>query len=297
MRPGPESGGGGGRGGPVSWFQPMLASARVQMRLSMTRPTFRFVVIFQPLLLAVIFFHLYGRPTATGSLEYVVLGTGLASLWSAIVFSSAGDIERERWYGTLEHLVVAPGGLGPVMAGKILGNTAMGLVSMGLTWLYVRVLLGRSLPVAAPGMLALTLTVTTMSLVALSLAMCSAFTLSRNARGLMNSLEYPVFILSGLVFPLALVPWWLKPVSYVIPLTWAKLGLRTAALGEVDRGVAGLAGGAPVPAALAGGGAQGAVLWFCLMTVLTGVLYLALAWRGFRTMDGRARVRGDLGVW
>lgn len=274
----------------TSWLQPVIASAAIQMKLSLARPTFRFVAFLQPLFYAVIFFYIYRRPAGGGALEDVVLGAGLTTLWSTVVFSSAGDIERERWYGTLEALVVVPGGLRLAMAGKALGNTLVGLFSMGLTWVYVRVLFGCSLGVADPGLLALGLAATVISLLGFSLALASVFTLSRNARGLMNALEYPVYILSGLVFPLSVLPAWLRPVSYLLPPTWAKLGLRAAALGDGSGAAAWLGG----PSA-AGGGAP--ALWYCLGAVLAGLVYLALAWRGFRTIDFRARVSGELGVW
>ena len=51
-----------------------------------------------------------------------------------ILWSSATDIDRERWMGTFELLLIAPVRFPTILLGKILGNTALGILSAALTY-------------------------------------------------------------------------------------------------------------------------------------------------------------------
>ena len=59
----------------------------------------------------------------------------------------------------------------------------------------------------------------------------STFVLLRNANSLSNLLEYPVWLVTGLLISLSLLPGWTRPISWVLAPTWGIRGLRAAALG------------------------------------------------------------------
>jgi ABC-2 type transport system permease protein len=46
-----------------------------------------------------------------------------------------------------------------------------------------------------------------------------------------NLLEYPVWIASGLLFSVALLPEWTRPISWLLPPYWGIQAIRHAALG------------------------------------------------------------------
>ncbi|MCL6451261.1 MAG: ABC transporter permease [Acetobacteraceae bacterium] len=148
------------------------------------------------------------------------------NFWSSVVFSSAGDIDRERYMGNLEYLLVAPTPFWGTMLAKILGNTCLGLASLCLTAFYVGVACGVPLEAPHPAALAMALVLVTGSFVAVAMMMSGVFTLSRNAWGLMNGLEYPVFLVSGFLFPVEALPAWVRPLSYAMLPTWAVKALR-----------------------------------------------------------------------
>jgi len=47
-------------------------------------------------------------------------------------------------------------------------------------------------------------------------------------------MEYPIYSLSGFLFPILLLPVWTIPVSYVLPPYWAAVALHGSASGELD---------------------------------------------------------------
>jgi ABC-2 type transport system permease protein len=73
--------------------------------------------------------------------------------------------------------------------------------------------------------------VTVISLGLMGLLLASTFVLYRHANALSNLLEYPVWIASGLVFSISLLPVWVRPVSWILPPYWGMQAIRHAALG------------------------------------------------------------------
>jgi ABC-2 type transport system permease protein len=55
--------------------------------------------------------------------------------------------------------------------------------------------------------------------------------LYRHANALSNLLEYPIWVVTGLLFSLSLLPGWSHPISYVLAPTWGVRALRESALG------------------------------------------------------------------
>ena len=47
-------------------------------------------------------------------------------------------------------------------------------------------------------------------------------------------LEYPIFALSGFLFPVLLLPVWVLPISNVLPPYWAAVAMHGAASGDLD---------------------------------------------------------------
>jgi ABC-2 type transport system permease protein len=73
--------------------------------------------------------------------------------------------------------------------------------------------------------------VTVLSLGMLGLVLASTFVLARSANAFSNLLEYPVWLATGLLVPLSLLPAWVGPISWVLAPTWGIDAIRDAALG------------------------------------------------------------------
>ena len=65
----------------------------------------------------------------------------------------------------------------------------------------------------------------------LGLVLSSTFVLLRNANSMSNLLEYPVWLVTGLLISLSLLPGWTRPISWILAPTWGIRGLRQAAVG------------------------------------------------------------------
>lgn len=207
--------------------------------------------------------------------NYVVLGSGITSLWSSLCFSSAGDIERERFMGTLENIFCAPVKFTTIVLGKIFANTFLGLNSLFISLLFIKIAFNGNFYIAHLGLFILSFLLMIFSFICIALIIAPIFTLSKNARALMNCLEYPIFIFCGIVFPIDLLPKWTRPISYILSPTWATELLRQSSLGITNF----------------------SLFYkeiFALLSLC--VIYLLISKRLFKKIDALTRIKATLGV-
>ncbi len=209
----------------------LIQSARNQIRHTMARSMMRFVVFVQPIIFATISRFMFRAWGAARSGEYVIFGTGVMTLWMTCLWSSATDVSRERATGTLELLLVSPVPLPISLLGKILGNTFLGMLTILTSYVYSTIVLGVSVAKADPWKVALSLTITAFSFVAVSLFLALVFLLSREANIIANGLSFPIYLVSGLYFPLSSLPVGLPYVGLTLPIAWARETIRWAVMG------------------------------------------------------------------
>lgn len=192
---------------------------------------FLLVSVLQPLIFASIAFYMWKAGRSPGTLLYVALGAGLMGMWSSTLFGSGGAIQWQRWQGTLEILVAAPPRFLWTMAPLTLATSTVGLYSVAATLFWGRVLFGVPLELEHPLLFALALPATVLGLGLLGLVLASTFVLYRHANAFSNLLEYPVWLVTGLLVPVSLLPGFVEPLSWVLAPTWGVRAIRESALG------------------------------------------------------------------
>ena len=80
-----------------------------------------------------------------------------------------------------------------------------------------------------PLLFSIAIILTLLSVSALGLIFASAFVLSRYAQVFTNGLEFPIYVISGSMFPIALLPFWVHPAAYALGPTWGIEAIRLAA--------------------------------------------------------------------
>lgn len=199
---------------------------RLQMKNSFVRPMFRFCLIVNPIANTILIYEMFKNSGQANFGTYVILGAGLMGLWSCICFSSAGDINRERWSGTLPMIFAAPAGFPLIIFGKILGNTLLSLLTLLLSFVTAKVLYRANLNLYHPSHTLFALACAVVCFIVFSTLIAYLLTLSRKTTLYMNLIEIPIVLLCGFVFPVEFLPRWVRLVSYVLPPTWAVKLLR-----------------------------------------------------------------------
>ena len=217
----------------------LLSTMILQMKQSFARPMFRFCLIANPILNTILLYEMFRGSDQENFVSYVVLGAGLMAIWSCICFSSAGDIDRERYSGTLALIFAAPAGFAAIITGKILGNTVLSLTSLILSLIAAVGIYRVPIRLASPGYFLVALLALVGSFVVISSVMACLLTLSRRTSLYMNCIEIPFILLCGFSFPVDVLPGWLQPVSRALSPTWAIELLRMAVSGVNDAGLFG----------------------------------------------------------
>jgi ABC-2 type transport system permease protein len=233
-----------------------------------------FTVLIQPIIVALLAIYML-RDTDGFEPIFVVVGSGLTGLWSGTLFFSAFNIDFERWVGTLEEIVASPTPLSTVVTGKSLANTAMSLGSMVCGYTVAAAIFGFNLTVDnLPGFV-VSLVLGVFAMLSIGLLLAPLMSINVGANVWVNALEFPMFIVGGFLFPIALLPRWTTPLSYVLAPYWAAQALHGTS-----------SGGAPLQVTLFNWG----------MVLLLGTIYLALSQRLFKKLLFRARVEATLGL-
>ena len=199
------------------------------------------------------------------------LGAGLMGIWATTLFGFGGPIQWQRWQGTLELLITAPAPFIVVLVPLTLATSAFGLVSLVSTLVWGRVLFGIELELVHPVLFVIAVPSAVIGLGLLGLLLASTFVLYRNANALSNMLGEPVWLISGMLVPLSLLPGWVTPLSWVLAPTWGIRAIRESALG-----------GDPLPA--------------IVMCLGLGIVYTLIAAVCLRHFERLARARATLAL-
>jgi ABC-2 type transport system permease protein len=197
-----------------------LAGARIQLRFLLAYPD-SLIPFFTAPLFTIIFMMIFRHAGREDLIAYAAIAPVFIALWWLALFNAGWTITIERWNGTLEMLVAAPSSFAAVILGRIATTTIIGVVSFGEAWLVARLIFGANVRIYHPWAFLMTIVVTLAAMAGTSVAMSSLFVLARNAVTFSNSASYPFFVLGGILAPVSVLPFWLRPLSAVVFLSWS----------------------------------------------------------------------------
>lgn len=256
------------------YWRTILVVAEMTIRQQLMDGFILFTVLFQPIIIALLGLWMLKDKGADAAM-FVVVGSGLTGLWSSLLFISGNSINNERWTGTLESLVAIPTPFEVIVFGKNLANVIQSLLSMVLGYLVAAFAFGYSLEVQQPLLFTVSVVFAVVAFISFGLIIAPIFVMNPGVRAWQNAMEFPIYVLCGFLFPIALLPGWTTPVSYLLPPYWAAVALHGTSTG-----------GASLNQTLF---AWGMMLLFSLIDVL-------IASRLFKLMLYKARTDATLGM-
>ena len=258
----------------IKYWRTILVVAEMTLRQQLTDGFIIFTVLFQPIIIALLgLWMLQGK--GEDAAMFVVVGSGLTGLWSSLLFISGNSIGAERWSGTLESLVAIPTPFEVVVFGKNLANVTQSLASMVLGYFVAVFAFGYSLQIQQPMLFFVSILFSVVAFISFGLIIAPIFVMNPGVRAWQNAMEFPVYVLCGFLFPVALLPGWTTPVSYLFPPYWAAVALHGTSTGGASLNETFFAWG---------------------MMLLFSVIDLLIASRLFKLMLFKARVDATLGM-
>jgi len=195
------------------------------------------------LLLLVVMVGIVGGATDPAVQTFVVLGS---ALWAMLVAGIAGPAwsvleDRER-YRMLKYLYVSPATLLVLLVGRGGARIATGAMGTAVALAFAVVVLGLRIDPATVdwALLAVTLVLGVVPIMALGVLLAAICLQTRQ-----ESWSYPdafagaLFLVSGVVFPLAVLPDPLELLGLVNPITWWLAGVRLAVVPDGPTSIGG----------------------------------------------------------
>ena len=215
----------------LSFSQQTMAIVEVEVRKLRRDYTELITRAVQPLLWLLVFGQVFSRIRAipTGSLDYLdFIAPGILAqsvLFTGIFYGIA--IIWERDLGTLHKLLVSPAYRGALVLGKAAAAGIRGLAQTVIIYA-IALLLGIHLRFG-PAMIGVAAAVLLGSAVFSTFSLLVACLVKTRERfmGIGQILTMPLFFASNAIYPMEMMPGWLRAVSRVNPLSYLVDALRT----------------------------------------------------------------------
>ena len=227
----------------------------------------------------VVMFQIITGGQGTAFLQFLIVG---AALWN-VVFGVMGGLvqsileDRER-YRMMKYVVVTPSSLFPFLLGRSLARVGASLVAVVLTLgvgvIFLGVRLDPNIVYLVPAMVLGFLAV--MSLGIFMAGWC--LQLRQEAWSYPEAIAGALYLVSGAIFPVDILPSVIQPIAYAFPTTWWLEASRRGLLGHGSPGDIGQLSDGTV------------MLWLAVSTSIAMLVALA----GFSWFVKRARQAGLL---
>jgi len=164
-------------------------------------------------------------PASTSYFSFIAPGMVMLTVMMSVMTGLPVAISQEREVGTMDGMMVAPINRLSIILGKALGQTGRGLIQgvivMALALgLFGVVIHGSIVLVAALLLLGV------FSFVGLGIVLTSLAKDQETAQMMMMTLMFPMMFLSGVMFPLQQMPWYMQDIAKFLPLTYAADAMR-----------------------------------------------------------------------
>ena len=205
----------------------------LQMVTEVAQPLYQFLV---PALLLGASFAVGGRAiglksmTGTENLAgYLFLGVVVGGMVGTAFWDMAFSFKREMDVGTLEQTWLSPTRPETFVLGRAISGGLTSLVAsailVGLGMAFFSATIGSGLWLALPALL-----LAMASMVGIGYLVASACLMLREPNFFVDATNFAFAMISGVAFPVAVLPWFIKPIAYVLPTTYAVDLLRVYAL-------------------------------------------------------------------
>ncbi len=208
---------------------------------------------------------------------FVILGGVMTAFWLNVLWSMGAQLYFDRDAGNLELFIAAPASLASILAGMALGGMAITFVR-ALVILFIGSLLFHvSFQPTSWWALGGIFSITLLALYGLGMFFASGFLLwGRQAWHLISLLQEPVYLLSGLSFPVKILGRTIPYLAVMLPLTTGIDAMRQVLFPSTS--------------------SQGLFpVWLeVLILALLALAFLVLAWFSLIYMEQRASREGRL---
>jgi ABC-2 type transport system permease protein len=210
------------------WLREMKRFLRVKARVvgSLLMPIFFLTFLGLPMSFA----SQIPVPEGVGYLDFLAPGiVGMTLLFAGTM--SGASVIWDKEFGFLKEVLVAPVNRFSVILGRSLGGMTTAIIQ-ALIIVGIAVAMGVKLS-SVPGffLAILVMILTCATFTGFGLIIATRLGNLEGFMAIMNLIVFPIFLLSGALFPIQSMPSWLRYIMYIDPLTYGVDGLRATLIG------------------------------------------------------------------
>ena len=201
---------------------------------------FAIYTLAKPLAAAMILVVMFQVITGGGNSEFLQFLIVGSAMWNVVYGVMAGLVQsiledRER-YRMMKYVVVTPTSLFPFLLGRSFARVVISFVAVALTMAVGVLFLGVELRINALILIPATV-VGVLSVLALGLFMAGwCLQLRQEAWSYPEAIAGAMYLVSGAIFPIDVLPSLIQPIAYALPTTWWLEASRRGLVGHGSPG-------------------------------------------------------------
>ena len=170
-------------------------------------------------------------PTIT-NVTFIAVGNAMQVASFSSIFAVCNLTSEEKWQGTLTPLIATPANRFPLFLGRATFQIFNGIASIAVGFIYATFVFGVDMSNANFLALGLVIIITSLAMTGFGLMLGSVGLFMRTAMIVANVFLFIGQLLCGVNFPVTVLPIWLQPFSYAIPMTYGTMAARSAVQGS-----------------------------------------------------------------
>jgi ABC-2 type transport system permease protein len=171
------------------------------------------------------------EPSAA-NIAYIAVGNAMQTASFSSIFAVANLTSEEKWQGTLTPLLATPANRFPLFLGRATFQILNGIATIAVGFTYATYVYGVDMSNTNFLALSLVIVITSLAMTGFGLMLGSVGLFMRTAMIIANIFLFIGNLLCGVNFPVSVLPLWLQPLSYAIPMTYGTTAARAAVQGS-----------------------------------------------------------------
>jgi len=210
-------------------FRAMSAAFKQQGIQFLADPQWIIPSLVSPFLFTMVMLFIYQDVTGPIVLQ-AVLGGGVLGMWANTMFASSFTVSYDRMNGTFELILGSSSSMFDILVGRSIWNAFIGLINALLIFVIAELIFQTGLELMNPLAFFAMLVLTLLSLASVGMLISTAFVFSRMGRLFSAIAEYPIYVLSGALVPITMLPIYLQSFSFFLAPTWGVDAMKLVAL-------------------------------------------------------------------
>lgn len=163
----------------------------------------------------------------TSYLDFLSPGIVVQTIAFAAMFSGGLALIMERQLGSFGMLLVAPISKEAIVLGKTLAGVTQGLIG-GVATLIIALIMGVKIKTGLAGLpfIFIVMMLTAFCFIGLSITLSMRISDLSGFSMVMMMVMMPLWVVSGSFYPIESMVWWMKPIAFFSPMTYAVDAMR-----------------------------------------------------------------------